>query len=175
MLYRIIAIILLCTACGQLPGSSNDSGSSTEITDTTASDTRSMALDSKDDLPECTESNNKQLIYVIDEEQFYTCNDAEWAAIDVGPEQLDDNHFLDKITGYLWQVGGVVSWTPAKSGCTGDWKFPDSETAKAAVIHGIDAGGDGVWYSTSMKYISAAGVDSTEAGATKHLAVCYRE
>lgn len=175
-----IILVIWFVGCGQLKKGNDNSESSTIGN---GHNNKTMALDSKDELPACEEANNKQLVYVIDEEQFYTCSEGEWAEIDIqgkDAEQLDDNHFLDKVTGYVWQIGISTSWGLA-NGCSGDWKWPDEGVLKEAVLHGLEAGGNSFWSSSehsngSHAYmVTATATASAQVKTNSYRAVCYRE
>lgn len=184
-MYKLITIVTTCAliACGSDDSNSGDTEASAAEK---AERTRTLSLDSKDDLPNCTSDNVDQLVYVTDEEQFYTCKKKKWVEIDIAgedgadAEQLDDNHFLDKVTGYLWQVGATTSWTTASTGCIGDWSWSDRVEIKAAVTHGLDPDGSGVWSSdivdaNNAYYVTGSATYGTDLKTVLHLAVCVRK
>lgn len=78
-LIKISAIILL-SSCGS---SSNEPSSDSKFSKEGSSPINSMALESSEDLPECTEEHETQLAYLKDEKVFKVCSEGEWAEIDI--------------------------------------------------------------------------------------------
>jgi len=79
-----LILALSATACGK-----DEFNNNSRSTDTTTVDNQS-ALALKE-LPECSEANLNQLIYLKPEKAFYSCDGAEWSVIDMGEteEELD--------------------------------------------------------------------------------------
>ncbi len=171
MRYVLIGICLLTFSCGKGRSGSDDKGSDSS---SPASDSkRSLALDSKADLPACGEENDKQLVYVIDEEQFYTCESAEWTEIDVTTEALGENEFRDPVTGYLWFIGGKVTKGFITSACTGDYSSGTEAEIEAAAKHGL-VHDDGIW--KSMTTYMDGGLSKTEStSGAVHATACVKK
>lgn len=180
---RLVLLVSLfgVLACGQL---SKNNDSAAEGSGSNGPTT--LALDSKKDLPDCSSDNQDQLVYIIKEQQFYTCDD-KWTKIDIqgedgaDAEQLGEDNYLDKITGYVWQIGNATDWTTASTACTGDFTGADRATIRTAVLHGLSLPA-GVW--TSEEYSSASGynldpnsmsTDYHDLKSVQHLLVCVKK
>jgi hypothetical protein len=170
----MIAICLLGISCGKLGGKGSGSDDKEGDSSSPASDSKkSLALDSKADLPACEEGNDKQLVYVIDEEQFYTCESSEWTEIDVTTEALGSNEFKDPVTGYLWFIGGKVTKGFITSACDGDYSAPSEAELTAAAEHGL-VHEDGIWLSQT-KYMDG-GLSKTEStSGAVHATACVKK
>lgn len=172
----VILLAVITTGCGQGIFGGKDSGSDSSTTEESTSESgklQSLALDSKDDLPECTEANDKQLAYVTDEEQFYVCGDAEWTEITIG-EELASNEWKDAATGYIWMIGGVTSYGLIGQACDGDYDAATADEVKAAGKHGLESD-DGIWINGATNQYLDGATARTETGSTKHRAVCVKK
>jgi hypothetical protein len=75
----------------------------------------SMVVDSLDDLPQCSDVNERQLVYAEDEEQFLSCRRGEWRAVNL-PAQTQQTEvqtspfWRDPETGTVWHVVGVIRY-----------------------------------------------------------------
>lgn len=141
----IIAAILLLQACGRHDSedSSRSSASETKIV--------SIALNTKADLPACTESIKNQLAYVKSEGQFYACV-SDWEVIAIKGEKgaagatgsvgqtgavMTNTMWLDTQTGLTWSIGQNMTFDTALAGCVGGYRQPSSTELLAAVQHGL--------------------------------------
>lgn len=84
MRLSVFIVSLALYSCGGGGGSnqnsaSNESNPEPEKTETPSS----MYLETKDDLPECTESNKNALVYVADESEFFYCKSGDWTIADI--------------------------------------------------------------------------------------------
>lgn len=104
---------LLLTGCGSSSGGNNAKSvaapnSTTEsIEDKAIAETPSHAL-AVAELPECSEANLHQLVYLTSKSQFYTC-EGDWQPIDISVEQkviAPEKSFLwfDEVTGRYWFI-----------------------------------------------------------------------
>jgi hypothetical protein len=142
---NLILLALMFTACGSDDENSPASDESKPL--------QSVTLNSKKDLPACGTSNDKQLAYVIDEEQFYTC-DGDWLAIEISSEAIegpkgkdgedgDDgltvtvNNWFDAVNNKLWLIGPTGSYATFLSTCASPWRVPTKDETLAAMQRGL--------------------------------------
>lgn len=148
-----LALALILTACGTDPSNKEDAAQpvtppSEEAPATTPTEPvkavtpYSMALASKKDLPACAEDNAYQLIWVKDEQQFYSC-DGEWVLIETpkaAPEEMKfSNIWDDEVTGKVWLVGSEATITQmnALEPCVKEWRRPTTVEISQALVHGM--------------------------------------
>jgi hypothetical protein len=113
-LQLLIMLVTLIASCGV---------EEKEKEPTFVSDTgdHALAVSDKKDIGECTEDNLKQLVYVISEKQFYTCEGKGWTEINIKFENKieysgEDSVFTaafwkDKVTGKTWFVHPELAGT----------------------------------------------------------------
>lgn len=128
----LILIIMFLAACG-----TDDSKEPSTAQEVTGKTPYSMALQTADEMPECVAENQNQLIYIIDDKIFFTCDDGEWVEINIGMDQdpevntnesaLFGSFWLDQKTGVKWYVMGQT--TNQKYNCT-DWTNPNWQSVK---------------------------------------------
>jgi hypothetical protein len=179
---KLVFLVMTVTmiGCGQgflgKDESGSDSSSETAAEEDKSGKLQSLALDSKDDLPDCTESNETQLSYVKDESQFYVCESEEWAEISVTDEvePLEANEWRDPVTDYVWLIGSKVSYSFISTACEGDYDTGTADEVKAAAAHGLSTD-DGIWVNSSTNKYMNGGTLTTESGSTKHNAVCVKK
>jgi hypothetical protein len=102
----LLGLLIIMTACGQDPNLSdasklinNDpnaasqtseaSQNSPDSANTEASELQSLYLDKKEDLWPCVEAINRQLVYIAEEEMFYTCQSKKWVEVAIKGEKGD--------------------------------------------------------------------------------------
>ncbi len=161
----IFALILLLASCGDGNSSEPSNASEPTISDETQKDlpavssTSSIALKTKENLPECLEANDTQLAYIIDEEIFYVCDTLEWQAVDIKGADGNDgsdgqdaelaNTWTDPNTGLNWLIGGNGTWST--DACPDGWQRPNVWQGTAAVANGLlvasaqISGPDDIW------------------------------
>lgn len=110
-LVTIIFCINIFTACG----SDSNGGPSSSKPEEKAP--YSMALKNKKSLPDCSDKNQNQLVYVTDEKEFYNCNGETWELIDIVSDEMSNN------TGTIGTTGAF--WDDQKTGIT--WFIDDSQ------------------------------------------------
>ena len=151
---KYLLLLLLITACGTDEGATNPSSDD----DRTGTKPITLALDSKDLMPDCTDTNQHQLVYIIDEETFYTCVD-EWYVIDINgkdgidgtdAKQIAKNIWTDPITDSVWFIGGLAERTP--NPCPSPFVLPTDSQASEAIfnglIHHLETSPNNMWTST---------------------------
>jgi hypothetical protein len=122
MLYKVVSLVtgLALAACGSggSGGGSDSPAPNTPVeepkdtTDKSPTDTQatpySMALATAADLPACDEAHEKQLVYLLAEKQFQTCQAGAWVVIEIeAPEpELDLNRLHNAIMAI--QVGDTL-------------------------------------------------------------------
>lgn len=143
---NLILLTLILTACGQDDGGDGATSNETPM--------QSIALDSKKDLPECTAANDKQLAYIRDEEQFYTCEGRDWYSVEISSKAIkgergDDgedgqdgitvttNNWYDAVTDKTWLIGAIGSFATAETTCISPWRMPTKDEALAAAQRGL--------------------------------------
>jgi hypothetical protein len=175
-LFKMIVFSVLTTSCGQgFFGDSGSEGSSSNEPTSESGKAKSLALDSKDDLPTCDDSSEKALAYVIDEKQFYVCNEGEWSEIDVNEDSLSDSEWKDPITGYVWMIGGKTTFGAIANACSGDYKTGSSDEVQAAAKHGLKSD-DGIWVNgSSNKYMSGGQIRTESTATNAHSPVCVKK
>lgn len=173
----LILFGIVMISCGsdssKSKNNSNSDDPSEEVpSEEEAAQTRTLALDSISDLPACGDTNAHQLVYIIDEEQFYTCKSANWETIELFEVPLQDNEWYDRQTGWIWQKGGN-SHQSDLANCSGDSVYPSKDEIIAAIDAGLDGDG-GIWVDDwpARTYIDQNADEQTEGGATKHHSVC---
>ena len=113
---------------------------------------QSMTLDSFQDLPDCNKKNDKQLVYVLSTETFYTC-DSEWVEIEVNGidgvngqngENGDDGNdgvmtspsvWVDSFDSTEWLLGGPIASSDVA--CPAGYSVPTVYEAQDAYEHGL--------------------------------------
>lgn len=160
----LLALTLTTIACGTDEKASDDiktkaseQGNNTEDPDSSsvyAEERYSLA-----DLPECLEINDSQLIFVIDENAFYTCKQLAWKRIEIKGESGTKgdkgdkgdagvntniyqnasitNVWVDAITGYEWVIGAAGNVGELATRCTGDYRAPTRQEAVIAANDGL--------------------------------------
>lgn len=173
-----VMVIILTVGCGRFEDSS---GEASDEGSPGSGSAKTLAIDTKSELPECNENNENQLAYVKNESYFYECEENEWAKIRVQSGDWPENAWVDSVTGYVWLVGGLVTWTYAygelqsDDTCTGDWVNPSTDDEiKMAGLHGLDAE---PWLlkgeSSNRAYYLAEGTSSTLVSRSeKHHVLC---
>lgn len=147
----IMALTAILSGCGSDQGDDSAASTSPEsdkLAEGKASSLGSIRLQAKDDLPECTEENNTQLAYIIDDEAFYVCEALEWVEAEIkgkdgqkgqdgsdGQDASLSNSWVDPVTGYEWMIGGYGTWTG--SYCATGYQRPDVWIAGDAIAHGL--------------------------------------
>lgn len=120
---------------------------------------QSITLASVSDLPDCDETIDKQLVYVLDEEMFYLCRKGEWVEVSIKGEDGRDgvdgqdgvttvveeeatnkkNQWVDTLTGLTWLIGGGGTYAQAVAACTSGYRVPTWAEAELAIGHGLRA------------------------------------
>lgn len=174
-----IFVLLFVVSCGQQPGSSDDSGKPAvkfeEKEPVPAEDVEQVIQYRRDlgkltlmvptskDMPECTMSNDQQLVYVTADEAFYNCDNAAWIEVDVkgeagaagangekgdkgdtgengkDGENVSGNIWYDTVTKRTWIIGTIMSYNNYiyYGGCSAGWRLPTRTEAIAATLHGL--------------------------------------
>lgn len=86
--------LVSCGSSSQSPvaaGGANNGGSNT------SQNNYSMVVNTESDLPPCSASNKKQLIYVTSSQSFKTCEDSGWTAIEIGGLKVLSNSILSPL------------------------------------------------------------------------------
>lgn len=118
-----------------------------------------IELESLANLPECIESNDSQLAFVVDENAFYTCKLLIWKRIEIKGEagtkgdkgEKGDsgvntniyqnatitNTWVDPITGYEWVLGAAGGTSEISTRCTGNYLPPTRAEAVQAANNGL--------------------------------------
>lgn len=103
-LVTVIFCINIMAACG------NDSGGGSSSSPEEKAP-YSMALKNKKSLPDCSDKNQNQLVYVTDEKVFYNCNGETWKRIDIVSEQKSNEtqngygmFWVDPDTDVTWHI-----------------------------------------------------------------------
>jgi hypothetical protein len=164
----LVIIFLTClilgvlTSCGSDEGNGAGNGTS-EVAITEEKSTpegaekgHHIALATSADLPVCDTNNKDQLAYIIEEDVFYVCS-TEWAVIDIqgkdgkdgadgkdGVTQIKEipapnrlNYWNDAQTGLEWFLGGQGLYAAALSSCQSGYRLPTVAESETAVYHGI--------------------------------------
>jgi hypothetical protein len=101
-----IGFALILAACGSHDGDNDGDSPANENNAKTAEvgteGPTSLTLETPADLPECNEARNRQLIYIIETEEFQTCKDGAWVVVTIPvpeatPEPLDLNRLHNAI------------------------------------------------------------------------------
>lgn len=156
----LMLIFLTVTACGQDENSKDDNSKNetqslnppSEVT--SQHELQSLSLDKKEDLPDCAETNQHQLAYIISEASFYVC-EVSWRVILIKGEAGKDgakgdtgttgetanssNLWHDPISNVTYLLGGEANWNSANQACAGLYKLPTEGQGVAAGLHGIRA------------------------------------
>jgi len=84
----IIILAAIAVGCGEQPQKSEE----TSQPAASASEKQALSYAIRDlkDAPECKETNQNQLIFIVGEKQFYTCDQDAWVAIELGKEEKGD-------------------------------------------------------------------------------------
>lgn len=145
--FAILAIIMSIglTGCGSEP-SSKDKAEKLDASDTFDG---TMYLDSKKQLPECTEKNETQLAYVKKERTFYACESLEWVEVSIEGERgtagkngsdapvVSQNEWIDPVTGLHWVVAGQGLGSAASSYCGNGYRLASSAEIIDALENGL--------------------------------------
>lgn len=168
-------ILLILIGCGREEESNKQGASSPQLL--------SIALQSKDDLPECSRLNDTQMSYVIDIEQYFVCKEESWMEIDppsntktakgskgedgkdgTDGETVTTNNWYDSTTGKLWIIGAQVNVGLINTACSGNYRLPTKDEALGAAIRGLGVaastinGPTTMW--TSTPYVPSSGAGS---------------
>lgn len=116
---KLLFTTVILTACGQKPDNIAE-------LQTNSVETREYALkvDNKRDVPDCTDDNAKQLVYVVETAEMLSCEKRTWVAIDIkgkdGKDGLDGQQGIagrDGVDGVDGQDG--VAGTNGTNGTNG--------------------------------------------------------
>lgn len=158
---RFIITALLLTGCGKEDKSPGEAASTTPTTEKAA--TYAMAVDES---PGCGSSNKNQLIYVIPEKTFQTCNGTAWQTITVqgkdgtsgkdgtngtngkdgrdGQDGVDavatvqsPSEWTDPITGSKWHMDGSIAMAGYDNACPAGTRHPTDPELVAAIYDGL--------------------------------------
>jgi hypothetical protein len=84
----LLALSASLVACGDdQDGQADGQANATDTTDTEMP--QALAVADATALPECGEANNLQLVYLLAEKQFQTCQDGTWIALDIDSAPMD--------------------------------------------------------------------------------------
>lgn len=156
---KIVFVISVLTGCGSESspeGANIDPKADEKAVVVNDPDIHSIALDSKSELPDCSDENKSQLAYIIEEDQFYVCK-AEWKKITIKGAKGEkgdsgangttttvhvdggnsSNVWVDSISGFSWHLGGTNTHAQAESSCSNGYRLPTINEAYAAITHGI--------------------------------------
>lgn len=124
-----------------------------------------LAVDDTKDVPPCTRENNKQLVYVKNQDKFFSCED-NWVEVPIagatgqagaagqqGPkgdkgdpgepgkpgEPVSGNEWHDPVDNRDWLVGSLLSEGMLEQypPCATGWRLPTLAEARSAVLHGL--------------------------------------
>lgn len=137
----IALMVMVILGCGR----EGDSSSSSEEIDVNNQET--LAIAKKKNLPACGKENQKQLVYVISDKQFYTCEDG-WEKIDIGQETQEQfpaysGLWKDPKTGTTWYINPlpVVRRSPCPSYLEPytdlTFSFPSADEVREALDDGM--------------------------------------
>lgn len=132
------------------------------------------------DLPECTDDNLHQLVYLTSEEQFYTC-DGDWQVIEIKTEvvttettKVADMLWQDEVTGRHWFYRGM---TNNYMGCGGSgFVTPGLEDIQEAVENGLFDGVNVNIYYAGNAYINTKYPETERtdySGSLYGFSLCY--
>lgn len=164
-------VILALVACGEKSNSTNDATKQMESalaqaqnTETTTSvENKTLYFNTKSDLSECNDQTKNWLVYVKDEEAFYTCDQGEWAQVEIkgrdgsngkdgenGTNGKDgkstvvsdafENYWVNPANQDLWLFVGQVVEARAygnAGGCPEGFSLPDTAELNEALQGGL--------------------------------------
>lgn len=152
MLYVInLILVMFLVSCGSEGGSSDsaeaEDGLTNQILQSTSEPESVNHALAVDGLPECNESNQKQLVFEINDKKFYTCEETQWVEIEVTNTVVNQGSsvWLDEETGKYWFVKGYSNdySTCADSGSSSvrkSWKQAAPSEVAIAVNNGLFGG-----------------------------------
>lgn len=184
MFYGNTALIaLIVTACGTDPNATGTNPNGTPATDKSsiqyqpADDTKevtveyrkdgesyALSVDDTKDMPACERTNNRQLVYVKNQDKFFACED-NWVEVNirgeagaagkdgasvVGPKgdkgdpgadgkPVSPNQWYDPITEKTWLVGSLLAqgMIPVQPPCANGWRLGSLAETREAIHHGL--------------------------------------
>ena len=144
-----------------------------------------VALTDTKDMPACDKNNSKQLVYIKNQDKFYSCENEAWEALAVKGEKGDPgapatpvpvNQWFDPITSKYWLIGGGAVYANVNStfaqACTGSWRMPTTSEVQSAGTHGLGTasaslgGPTDAWSSNVYAELSKADVITLGTGFT---------
>lgn len=131
-------LLLLLTACGTDPAKDSKEEPKNVAAPKYQETPHALAAD---ELPKCDEDNQKQLVYVIPEKQFYTCEEKGWETIEMvmAEKQPQSVLWTDPVTDRQWYITGMSNQHLFCSDLGGDrvWERQNPAQVKEVLHHGI--------------------------------------
>lgn len=163
---------------------------------------QSLAVTAKDDMPECNNDNLRQLIYVMADKTFFTCQIDGWVSIDIKGEKGDVGekgergikgdpgedgkvnpeepyYWIDLVNGNEWFQTGYDDWL--SKFCPTGYRLPTITELDEAYTDRIDAKWDNsVWTSEeedatyAYTYLLGDGTSALLEKANKAYTICLK-
>lgn len=147
IIIQVILLIGALTACGKDEG--NKKGAEETKLETKTSP-HALSLKDKNSMPDCTDENEFQLVYITSEKQFYTCEAGEWVTINISVEQknqivekksaFDNILWKDEVTGKYWYIKGMGLSSMLCGSPTANTTAATADEVKEALNNGMFEG-----------------------------------
>lgn len=142
----LVTISLLLTCCG----TDDSSDPATDINKQSNKSTNALYLENFEDLPDCDDNNENQLVYVKSDGLFYNCIAHIWGKVEIkgnagkngtdGEDGIDgknqpENVWENPDNGELWTIGGSTKINFVN--CGENFRLPTKDEALDALSLGL--------------------------------------
>lgn len=171
---KYLALLVLLTACGTDPAAEKESKNAEPV----KYQETPHAL-AADEFPKCNKGNDRQLVYIIPEKMFYTCESGDWQEININVDQRESAStlWIDSVSQRQWYILGISNQQTFCGDLGGSrvWERQTPDQIKEALRRGIFEGANlKVWVDSNLYvYSENPDVEFTSSSAVGNQANAF--